>query len=1106
MFYTPSESISVEYNMNFDWKFYKPTSNIWPLKEAVDGAIDSNEKFFYDMDYDDTSWKNISVPHTFNDEDSFDDVANDAGEISLYRGITFYRKRFRLCSSDEGKKVIVEFEGIRQAAYVYLNGSMVGYYEAGVAPFGMDLSKYVKFGEDNIIAIAADNTSSRGASEYIKETKPGTEPGSNTGIEFQWNTKDFNPIMGGLTRNVKLYVKNNVYMTLPLYSNLKTKGTYVYASKIDVKAKTAFINVEAEIRNECFVDKDLFLDIVVVNHKGEAVYKFNTPVQKVTSAKDTQEELFTVVSKDAYKAYETNFDNIGESAGGINIGNNADITDTSGDIQASALSIETNSREVTVIKASAKVQDLRLWCPEDPYLYEVYVMLMDKENASGNEGKVIDFIRIKTGFRKVEVNGGIKGGVFINDKYYWLRGYAQRSSNEWPAIGVATDWLKEYDAQLIRESNANFIRWMHIAAQPGDIRACDKYGIVCVQPAGDKEKEAQGRNWDQRLETMRDVIIYFRNSPSILFWEAGNAPISAEHMKQMVELRKILDPSAMRVMGCRSLSDLNAVDAAEYVGTMLGRRVRDGKGYTESGLLIRDKKSIVETEYHRDEAPRRVWDDFTPSDFDYINKFTGSNGNKQPDMDAWDLTSEDLVLADTYAYDEFYTRRMQAGSANPYYSAAAALCWSDSNQHGRQCATENVRCSGRVDPQRIKKQSFYSYRVMHNDRPDIFIAGHWNYPEDPKVYVYKVKDPITQEYTEKIALRDAKNKTVYVVASHCSKVELFVNQVSKGICDKPKNSFLYDFPGIDITEHGYIKAVAYDDKGEPLAEHCIETAGEPAGIRLTPVTGPEGLRADGSDVAYFDVEVIDDKGRTCPLDYERIDFEITGPAKFLGGYNSGVKDLKHDKSYVYAECGTNRVFIRSAREAGTITVTAKRNGLMPSIASIIALPFRVDSTGLAKVVQQVYKVNLPDTAPELIVDSEQNKNSKVVQDAYNADALEEKVIKVFINGKEVDFGNGLYAYKMVGVYGPAFQLLNILRLDYIYDEKTQRLTIGNGDKIVQTSVKDSSMYVNGTQSILNDWPEVIDGVLHMEISAVIPALNINAYWGTDGASYYVNTK
>src|SRR5262249_58700064 len=63
---------------------------------------------------------------------------------------------------------------------------------------------------------------------------------------------------------------------------------------------------------------------------------------------------------------------------------------------------------------------------------------------------------------------------------------------------------------------------LHIAPQPADVRACDRAGIIQICPAGDKEKDVTGRQWEQRKEVMRDTIVYFRNSPSVLFWEAGN--------------------------------------------------------------------------------------------------------------------------------------------------------------------------------------------------------------------------------------------------------------------------------------------------------------------------------------------------------------------------------------------------------------------------------------------------------------------------------------------------------------------------------------------------------------------------------------------------------
>lgn len=1042
---------SENYNFNIDWRFSKPYGSTWPLQAAVDGTKDSAGKSFYEPDFDDSSWKNVSVPHTFNDEDSFRNISLDAGDGGVYRGIAFYRKEFSLPETANGKKVLIEFEGIRQGSYVYINGELAGYYEMGVTPFGMDLTKYIKFGERNVIAVAVDNTSSRGMSEIIAETKPGSVPGSNDGTAFQWNTKDFNPVMGGITRNVILHIKSPVYITLPLYSNLRTKGVYVYADNFDISGKKADIHVEAEIRNESGTETALSIETVVVDKEGNIAARTAAEPLTIAAATDMEKNYdLSIVPADAYEE-EPN-------------------------------ATDTKSLETTVIKADMNATDLHFWSPDDPYLYDVYTILK-------NGDEVLDCEKITTGFRKAEMRGGKDGGAFINDKFYFLTGYAQRSTNEWAAIGVANDWLKDYDAQLVRESNANFIRWMHIAAQPADIRACDKYGIVCVQPAGDKEGDVSGRQWDQRVEVMRDTMIYFRNNPSIMFWESGNSANSTEHMKEMTALRKKIDPNGMRYIGSRSIVDPETVAESEFVGTMLGRNVWNGKEFTEDGASARNSRPIIETEYHREEAPRRVWDDYSPPDFDYRNVFSG--GSKVSYKDAFDLTAEDFVLSDAAAFYEYYKSRMQANSETPYYTAIAALCWSDSDQHGRQQATENARMSGRVDPIRIKKQSFYAYQTMQSSEPSLYIVGHWNYPTDINTYVYEEKND-AHEYTEKTVLRDAKNKTVYVIASNVESVKLFVNGTEKGECREPLNGFVYAFNGIDITEHGYIEAVGYNG-GTEVTRSRIDTAGDAVQMKLTPVTGPEGWFADGTDLAYIDVEVVDENGNICPLDYNRIDFEISGPAVMLGGYNSGVKDLNHSNNYVYAECGTNRIFLRSTREAGEVTVTAKRPGMQNISVKLNTKDFAVEN-GLSKIMPQVGQPGAekpqPITLPKVSMDTlakpftvKFGENTTVKQQ----NTTDSDTISVIVNGTAIECNS----YKMEGIYGEIMPVLNAIGAKYSYDENEKRLNAEYNGIVISTQVRNSEMTVNGEPGIINDWPELIDGKLYAEISAIAANLGLN---------------
>ena len=118
------------------------------------------------------------------------------------------------------------------------------------------------------------------------------------------------------------------------------------------------------------------------------------------------------------------------------------------------------------------------------------------------------------------------------------------------------------DAAPHPRGNANHIRFMHVAGSPADVRAFDRRGIVCTQPAGDKEKESFGRQWDQRVELMRDVIIAFRNPPvhSVLGGRqqldlprahAGDAAAQAA-----------AGPHGGRFMGCRTLNTEEVVNEA----------------------------------------------------------------------------------------------------------------------------------------------------------------------------------------------------------------------------------------------------------------------------------------------------------------------------------------------------------------------------------------------------------------------------------------------------------------------------------------------------------------------------------------------------------------
>jgi len=808
--FTAPSSPRQRYSFDDDWKF---------VRKDVPGAEAAQ--------FDDSSWGDVSTPHTYNDVDTFNKIISHAqGQRGAYMGVAWYRKHFSLPANARGNRVILEFEGMRQAGQFYLNGKTVGLYENGITAFGIDITDSANFTGENVLAVRIDNSAN-----YAEKS---------SGTVFEWESKDFNPNYGGINRHVWLDILGPIHQTLPIYDGLETTGIYIYPSNISVSDGTLDVNIESQVQNQSGNPVSVALAAFVVDADGNVR---------------------------------------GKCSGGL---------------------YDLAPGQAKELQASGPLNHAELWSPDDPYLYSVYTCVV----VGTNPVEFLDVAKTTTGFRLAEFKGGAgTGGVYVNGKFIYLRGYSQRSTNEWAGLGQAyPDWMHDITAKLIRNSHANYVRWMHISPQRVDVDAFDRFGIIEVCPAGDKEKDVTGRQWEQRKEVMRDSMIYYRNSPSIFFWEAGNNGITADHMKQMVDLKSQWDPSGGRVIGCRTLDDPAATPVAEYFGVMIGQDARTDALKSPTAIFRaysaerRDRAPIVETEDFRDEAARRFWDDYSPPHF----------GFKPGPNDVYHWNSETFCLAAAGRYWAYWNNRISnTDPAHSKWSGYASIYFSDSNADGRQDSSEVCRVSGKVDAVRLPKEAYFTYRVMQNDKPDIHIVGHWTYPAGTK-------------------------KTVYVV-SNCRAVELSLNGKLIGRVDHPNNGYIFAFPDVAWTS-GTIKAMGYEG-GKAVCDHELTTAGPAVAIKLTPIVGPEGLRADGEDVALFDVEVVDAQGRRCPTDEGRIDFAVSGPGVWRGGYNSGIVGSTNNL-YLNTECGINRVAIRSTRIAGAITLTATRQGLTVGKATV----------------------------------------------------------------------------------------------------------------------------------------------------------------------------
>ncbi|ARV16569.1 glycoside hydrolase [Polaribacter sp. SA4-12] len=203
-------------NFNKDWLFQR-------------GEIKRGESIVFD----DSNWRNLNLPHDWAIEGPFDKKYNARTGGLPVHGEAWYRKHFVVSKENKGKKVSIEFDGAMSNAKVWLNGEFVGERPYGYIGFELDLTKQIKFGEDNVIAVQL-NPEDLSARWY---------PGA------------------GIYRNVRLKINNSIH--IPQY------GTFVTTPKITKEKAT--INIETKLENYGSSASDVVLKTIVKNKEGNVV-------------------------------------------------------------------------------------------------------------------------------------------------------------------------------------------------------------------------------------------------------------------------------------------------------------------------------------------------------------------------------------------------------------------------------------------------------------------------------------------------------------------------------------------------------------------------------------------------------------------------------------------------------------------------------------------------------------------------------------------------------------------------------------------------------------------------------------------------------------------
>lgn len=229
--------------VNSDWTFmYFPSG-----EETLEAAS---------AEYDDSAWPAIALPHTWFTYETTGDVhpfirnASEREDTYWWNGWGWYRKHIRFGKELSGKHISVEFDGVQKYAKVYVNGRFVGEHKGGYTGFSFDITPYINFGQDNLLAV---QVSAR------RDDKFGTIPPATAG--------NFN-VYGGIYRDVRIVVRNSIHIPFQ-GSYMHEGGTFVTTP--EVSQESAFFRLKTFVRNCSEGDCRILLKSIVTDMEGKVL-------------------------------------------------------------------------------------------------------------------------------------------------------------------------------------------------------------------------------------------------------------------------------------------------------------------------------------------------------------------------------------------------------------------------------------------------------------------------------------------------------------------------------------------------------------------------------------------------------------------------------------------------------------------------------------------------------------------------------------------------------------------------------------------------------------------------------------------------------------------
>ena len=807
----------------------------------------------WQFSHDKQSWETVSVPHDWaiggpfdkkwdlqrvaieqNGEKEATEKSGRSGALP-WIGEGHYKRTFTIPQDFDGHAELV-FDGAMAEPTVLVNGQKAGYWAYGYNTFRIDVTKFVKSGE-NLLEVDLKNL------EESSRWYPGA----------------------GIYRPVKLVLTPKIYID----------DWSISARTIDVNLQKNVANVEVNVH--------------------------------VENAKDADPSMRMIIS----------------------------LTDAGGRVVAARSVVSFGEGAIC---RTLPVPSPQLWSPESPYLYTLTVSIR-------KDGKDIDVKSIKTGIRTVRVSR--EKGFQLNGVTRKLKGVCLH--HDLGPLGAAVNKAALIrQIKILKEMGCDAIRTAHNMPSQLQMDVCDSLGMMVMAESFDmwqypKCKNGYARFFDDWAEKdITNLVKANRNHPSIVMWSIGN-----EIPEQNSEVGRLI---SIRLQGlCHALDPTRPVtqgmDRAEQALKSGMAQAMDVPGFNyrvhkyptnikqlPQGFLLGSETASTVSSRGVYKFPVEVTDNsryasWAPGyDPNAIKTADGQCSSYDVVYCSWsNLPDDDWVWQDDYPWviGEFvWTGFDYLGEPTPYDEY-----WPSRSSYFGIC-----------DLAGLPKDRYYLYRSKwrsaegrskgeNKDEHTVHLLPHWTWPD-----------------------RKGKVTPVYCYTDY-PEAELFVNGKSQGRIKKLQNYIpenLNDSKRLDRYrlrwndvkyEPGELKVIVYDADGNAAGQQIVRTADKPAKLQLDAWTQSEGLMADGQDLAFVTVSLVDKNGTLIPDAADQLTFKVEGAGKFRAVCNGDATSLESfTKPTMKLFSGQLVVVVQAAKNPGNLMLTV--NDAKRKLSKTITIPVK----------------------------------------------------------------------------------------------------------------------------------------------------------------------